>query len=139
MSNPNPCIGKRFKPGVSGNPKGRVKNVTRRKWMEDTLGQERKKKLLELAIERAFEGNQACIDLVLGRCLPPAITDDAVDIDLKNKTHSERGDEILTALSEKRITPSQAHMLFATLCNNVKLVEMTEVIERIKALEEAST
>lgn len=124
-----------FKKGVSGNPKGKPKTVTRRKWMEDILGVERKTRLLEVAIEKALEGHAPSLELILGKCLPPAVTDDAVDINLKDKTHSEKGEEILNALTEKRITPSQAHILFATLCNNVKLVEMTEVISRIAALE----
>src|ERR1700677_3331127 len=97
----------------------------------------RKKEILEVAINKALEGKPSMIELLLGRMLPPVSLDDAVDVNLKDKTHKERSEEILAAVTEKRISPGQAHILFAALCDSVKLAEMTEVIDRIKALEEA--
>lgn len=127
-----------FKPGASGNPKGRpIKSLSKKEWMDKHIDDPTKKKILDKCIELALNGKPSMIEVILTRLLPPLATDDAIDINLTDKTHQQRGAEIFAALSEKRITPSQAHILFATLCDNVKLVEMTEIVDRIKKLEEA--
>ena len=125
-----------FQKGKSGNPDGRPSfYMSKKEWMDKNVSEERRLELLNSAMEKALSGNAEMLQFLLARLLPPAPADDTVDVDLRYKTHAERGDEIFAALSDKRITPAQAHMLFATLCNNVKLVEMTEIVDRIAALE----
>lgn len=128
----------RIKPGQVLNPNGRPKNsLSKKEWMDKAVDDDTRRKILDVAIKKALEGKPSMIELILSRVLPPIANDDAIDIELRNKSHKERGDEIFAALSDKRITPAQAHLLFATVCDNVKLVEMTEIVERIKALETA--
>lgn len=128
----------RIKPGQVLNPKGRPANVlSKKEWMDKAVDDDTRRKILDVAVRKALEGRPSMIELILSRVLPPVANDDAIEIELRNKSHAQRGDEIFAALSEKRITPAQAHMLFATLCDNVKLVEMTEIVDRIAALEKA--
>lgn len=127
-----------FKPGKSGNAAGRPSRVlSKKEWMDKEVDDKTKRRILKVAIDKALEGKPSMIELILTRVLPPVANDDAIEIDLRDKSHKERADEIFSALSDKRITPAQAHLLFATLCDNVKLVEMTEIIDRIKALEQS--
>lgn len=129
-----------FKPGQSGNPAGRPpRYLSKKEWMEKNITEEMRIELLQRAYELALSAHKgtSLIEFFLARMLPPAVLDDAVDISFRGKSHKEKADEIFAALEEKRITPAQSHILFATLCDNVKLVEMTEIVERIKKLEES--
>lgn len=127
-----------WKPGQSGNKAGTTKSMlSKREWMEGIIGEENKKNLVIKAMELGLAGKPSMLELLLARVLPPVSTDDTVKVNLKNKTHKERSDEILLAIEDGRLTPSQGHQLFAMLCDSVKLAEMTEVIDRITKLEEA--
>jgi len=128
----------RFKKGQSGNPAGKKPSyLSKKEWMDKNITEEMRTEMLEHAYKRALTSKStSLLEFFLARLLPPAAMDDAVEINLRGKSHKEKADEIFAALEDKRITPAQSHILFATLCDNVKLVEMTEIIERIKKLEE---
>ena len=127
-----------WKKGQSGNPLGRkAELISKRQWMDNQISEQTKIEILDVCVKKALAGKPSMIELILTRVLPPVTNDDTIDIELRGKNLKEKGEEVFVALSEKRLTPSQAHMIFAALCNNAKLIETTEILERIKVLEEA--
>lgn len=59
-----------FKPGESGNPKGRPKGIVDRRARYLEIIEQYGDKLVEKAIEKAFWGNEQMLKLLLDRILP---------------------------------------------------------------------
>jgi len=128
-----------FKPGQSGNPKGRPQgsrnNVTLA--MEALLEGEAEA-LTRKAIEKALGGDMTALRICFDRLYPPR-KNRGILLELPVIKHIKdivRGYEvILQAVSEGSISPDEASTLSSVLEAKRKAIETTEIEGRIAALE----
>lgn len=127
----------KFKPGQTGNVKGRPKGTTEsvkyRKLLEsksETLID----KLLELAELGSPAALIACIDRLMPKLKPVAAT---VNVGKLSGTLAERGDKIILAMGMGQIDPDTANTMMAAMAHLSRIVEVDELTRRIEALEGA--
>jgi hypothetical protein len=121
-----------FKPGYSGNPKGRVPgSIDRRSIFRDMVAPHGKE-LVETAVQLAKSGNEQMLRLLLDRLLPAKPKDDimpAINID---SSLPEAVGNIFKALSNGEITPIEANEILTA----VKSIELVSLEERLHQIEE---
>jgi hypothetical protein len=132
----------KFKPGQSGNPKGRAqgsRNAATRA-MEALLDGE-SEALTRKAIEMAKEGDMAALRLCLDRILPPR-KDRPVSFALPSIAGPQDAaaamSSILAAVSSGEVTPGEGAEVAKLIDSYVRAVEATELNERITRLERAA-
>jgi len=123
----------KFKPGLSGNPKGRPKNtntsIFRNKLIEATPG------IIDRLIEMALEGDSMAIKAVLDRVCP-SLKPQAMAISLPVKsTLAEQGGAIIKATMAGQIPPDIGSQLITALANQSKIVEIDDLTKRLEVLE----
>ncbi|MBF0283968.1 MAG: hypothetical protein HQL51_05865 [Magnetococcales bacterium] len=93
--------------------------------------------LMEKAVQLALAGDPAALRLCLERLIPPVkATDEAVQLpDLAGLSLADQGRVILAAVGRGEISPLQGNALLQGLGTLVRVVEATELEERIAALE----
>jgi len=124
----------KFEKGVSGNPSGRPKSDTAN--LKPLLAKHGES-VLQKVIDTALSGDLAACKLILDR-LYPAIKAQAATVNINaTGTLSEQGQEIITSTLNGSVPPDISQMLLNGLANQAKLIETTELIERIEALENA--
>lgn len=126
--------GGRFAPGTSPNPKGKPRGAHKatglRKELSDCLPT-----VLATVARLAVMGDLVACRLVLERCVPamrPA--DAAVTINLCG-TLSEQGQAVIAAIGTGQVTPAQGAQIVAALAAQAKIVDGTELADRIARLE----
>jgi len=125
----------RFKPGTSGNPKGR--SVSRRKSDAAIRAQLSKSapEIVQRIIDAALEGDMQAAKLVLERTSPALKpTDSAVDIPQAD-TLTGTATAVLAAVTSGDISPTQGATLAGIIANTARVTEVDELIRRIEALE----
>lgn len=128
-----------FVKGQSGNPRGKPPGAVskstklRRSIEKDVPG------ILEAMVERAKAGDAQAAKLLLDRVMPAIKpTDQAVNLPLAGEDLATDGRAILTATGKADITPEQASKLLAGLGALARIVETTELVQRIEKLEAAN-
>ena len=125
---------KKFKAGVSGNPKGRPKNKTAATLLRKSIIDDMPDIILKL-VEQAKNGDTAAAKILLDRCCP-ALKPQAMAINLPvNGTLAEQGNEIIKATLSGQIPPDIGAQLITALSNQGKLVELQELTQRVEKLE----
>lgn len=134
-----------FKPGQSGNPAGRKvgslsKQGQLRAQMMETM-MEAMPKVIESMIREAKAGNVQAATVLFKHCFPPVkpqMQPVAIEIDV-NDDLSAIGQSIIDSTSRGEISPDVSSQLMNTLTGQAKLIEQTDLAERLKALEEGKT
>ncbi len=108
-----------FKPGVSGNPKGREKGVPDRRTSLRKLFEDRAEELIAKAISMALGGDTVALKLCLERCVSRK-KDEPVELHLPQDIKSGDsliliGANILKAMERGKITPEQAKTLLEVM------------------------
>ena len=125
---------KKFKAGVSGNPKGRPKNKTAATLLRKSIIDDMPDIILKL-VEQAKNGDTAAAKILLDRCCP-ALKPQAMAISLPvNGTLEEQGGEIIKATLSGQIPPDIGAQLISALSNQGKLIELQELTQRVEKLE----
>ena len=124
----------KFKPGQSGNPKGRPKNKTPatilRKSIIDDMPE-----IIKTLVALAKGGDVAAAKILLDRCVP-ALKPQAMPISLPvNGSLAEQGGEIIRATMDGQIPPDIGSQLITALSNQGKLIEFQEMVERLSRIE----
>lgn len=127
----------KFKPGRSGNPKGRPRgaknkaNALRSRIVEEIPG------IVDNLIEAAKGGDMQAARLLIERAIPTLRAEEAlVTLDLpQDAPLSEQGAAILRAVADGLITPSQGAAMVQSLAGLARIIEVSELEERIAALE----
>lgn len=125
-----------FAPGTSGNPAGRpkAKHTALRRELEqhgaDVAG---------VVVERAMAGDMAAARLVLERLQPPVKASTApVQLDVPaGASLSEQAECWLSAAAEGRVPADVAAQMVSALGGAARIVEVTELAQRLEALEAA--
>jgi len=123
-----------FKPGQSGNPKGRPKDKTPvfqlRKAITDAMPD-----ILEQLVEQAKAGDVAAAKVLIDRVCSP-LKPQAMPINLPiNGTLADQGAEIIRATMAGQIPPDIGSQLISTLAAQSKIIEIDELTKRVEALE----
>ncbi len=130
-----------WKPGESGNPRGKPKgaiNKTTRLALE--LFEGGIKNIAEVVIKQAQDGDLTAARLVLDKLVPNA-RERAVELPGLPSTESPAGvaeaqAAILQAVASGDLTPGEAATLSGIVENRRKAIETLELEQRIKAIEE---
>jgi len=124
----------KFKPGQSGNPKGRPKDKTpatklRKSIVDDMPG------IIDSLITLAKGGDVQAAKVLLDRVCPP-LKPQAMPICLPvNGSLAEQGNEIIRAIMGGLIPSDIGSQLIAALSSQSKIIETEELTKRIEALE----
>jgi hypothetical protein len=130
-----------WKPGESGNPRGKPKgaiNKTTRLALE--LFEGGIKNIAEVVIKQAQDGDLTAARLVLDKLVPNA-RERAVELPGLPSTENPAGvaeaqAAILQAVASGDLTPGEAATLSGIVENRRKAIETLELEQRIKAIEE---
>ncbi|WP_031437954.1 DUF5681 domain-containing protein [Methylobacter tundripaludum] len=123
-----------FKPGVSGNPKGKPKDKTPATLLRKSIVEDMPEIITKL-VELAKGGDVSAAKVLLDRCCP-ALKPQAMPISLPvNGTLAEQGDEIIRATMAGQIPPDIGSQLITALSNQGKLIELQELTERLQRIE----
>ena len=128
-------VGK-WKPGVSGNPKGKTPGSGELQKLRATLAADVPGILAGL-VTAAKGGDVQAARLILERILPPVkAIEQAVELQLPNEgTLTAKASAVLSAAAAGELAPGQAAQLIAALGTLAKISEVDELAARITALE----
>ena len=124
-----------FATGNAGRPKGSRSKVT---LAIESLLQGQAEALTQTAVTKALDGDIVALRLCLER-IAPAPKDQPVSFSLP-KMHnamdaSEAAGSVLTAVSEGELTPIEATRVMGLIDSYRRALELTEIEERLRALE----
>jgi hypothetical protein len=125
-----------WKKGESGNPNGKKPGQTARgrfrAQVEAALPE-----IVDNVLQLARDGDLAATKLILDRCVPALKpTSDAVTIPAtKTATLADRGLIVVHAATTGKLSADDAAQVMALLTSQAKLVEQSEVIARLEAIE----
>jgi hypothetical protein len=127
----------KFKAGQSGNPRGRPRGKRNSSAeMRDAIAM-RIPDVIERVIAAALDGDAAAAKLLLDRSLPPLRPrDEAVALPVPADTHlSTRGEAVVQALMAGQLGADIANATLSALAHQARLVESTELEQRVSELE----
>lgn len=124
-----------FKPGQSGNPKGRPPGTSTSHKLRGALGKDLDK-LIRQIVEKALAGDMQAARLVLERTVAPLKPVEAsTPIPLPEGPSADQGAAILRAVAGGDLAPSQAAVLLNAVANLARVVELAELEARVRSLE----
>ena len=123
-----------WKPGESGNAKGRKPGLTARgkfrKQVESALPE-----IVANVLQSALAGDMQAVKLILDRTIPTLKqTDEHVKLALPALL-APAGEVVIQAMADGSVSPAQAQSVMAVLSGQRALVEQTEVLQRLEAVE----
>jgi hypothetical protein len=130
----------RFKPGESGNPRGRPRGSSKVSKYRAML-EPHADAVIEAVVQKALDGDVAAMRLILERLVPSLKSRDlpsplpALD---SGTSLAQQGYAVLAEVSAGRLTPSEASSLLKALGDQAKVIEITDLIKRVEALEAAN-
>lgn len=129
----------KFKPGTSGNPRGRKRGVPDRRAQARELFSARKNELIEAAIALALSGDAAALRMCLDRIVP-ALKPVGVPVDLPALPAdlAGKGERVLEQLAAGAMSPDEAATIIGAIAQQARIVETSELERRIAALEETN-
>lgn len=127
----------RWKPGVSGNPKGKTPGSGELQKLRASIA-EHVPSILEQLVTAAKGGDVQAARLILERILPPVkAIEQAVALQLpEGGTLTAQAAAVLSAAAAGALAPGQAAQLIAALGTVARIAEVDELTARITALEE---
>jgi hypothetical protein len=124
----------KFKPGQTGNPKGRPKGKTPATLLRKSIAEAMPEIILTL-IDSAKAGDVSAAKVLLDRVCP-VLKPQAMPISLPvNGSLSEQGGEVIRATMSGQIPPDIGSQLITALANQARIIEVNELQRRIEALE----
>lgn len=129
------CPPGRWKPGESGNPKGRPPGQGEVARMRAEIAA-RVPALLDTLMVRALDGDVAAARLLLERAVAPLKACEAAQpIVLPNADLTTQGRAVLAAVARGELAPGQGAQLLGAIGTLARVVEIDELAKRVAALE----
>lgn len=126
----------RFKPGESGNPRGREPGSKNKATALRESIAAHIPEILDALVEQARQGDTAAAKLLLDRALPALRpTDQPVTLPLAGADLASDGRAVVSAVGDGEVTPDQAKSLLSGLGALARVIETAELLERIERLE----
>lgn len=124
-----------WKPGVSGNPKGRPKGQGPFAAVREEIAGHMPAIIKRLA-EQAKEGDVAAARLLMERIYPALKPVEVpVALELPGASLSDDGRAVLAAVANGSVAPTQGAALVAAIGALARVVEVDELMARVAALE----
>ena len=127
-----------FSMGNSGRPRGSRNKAT---LAIESLLQGQAEALTQTAVTKALEGDSVALRLCMDR-IAPAPKDAAVNFYMPSMNNAldaaEAAGSVLRAVSEGMLTPIEATRVMGLIDSYRRTLELTEIEERLRALEAAS-
>ena len=124
--------------GNSGRPRGSRNKAT---LAIESLLQGQAEALTQTAVTKALEGDSVALRLCMDR-IAPAPKDAAVNFYMPSMNNAldaaEAAGSVLRAVSEGMLTPIEATRVMGLIDSYRRTLELTEIEERLRALEAAS-
>jgi hypothetical protein len=128
-----------YKPGQSGNPTGRPKGARDRKNVVAAEFSKQGSEVARVVVGKALEGDMTAASLVLTRLSPPLRPQaEKVQFELDpDAPIADQAKQILMAVSEGRIDPDTARILFDCCSAFVGLKDVESFLGELKRMREA--
>ena len=124
-----------FKPGQSGNPKGRVKGKPLLVTELRTAIEAKSDEIFQAVINAAINGDMSAAKILIDK-ICPSLKPEAMPINLVfQESLALQGNEIIKAIMGGILAPDIGSALIAALSNQAKIVEIDDLTKRIEALE----
>jgi hypothetical protein len=135
-----PSSDTQFKPGQSGNPKGRKKGECQRYRLFKEIVEPHTPTLVRQAIDIALSDSKdrtKILAIFLERVLPAVIKDNILEegIELKGATLLEQATHIVTLINDKSLTPTQANELLASIKTTADIKYRDDLEKEVEALK----
>ena len=126
-----------WKPGQSGNPKGKTPGSGELQKLRASIA-EHVPSILEQLVTAAQGGDIQAARLILERVLPPVkATEQAVELELPaDGTLTTTGRAVLSAVASGDLAPSQGAALLGAIGSLARVIEIDELDDRLTKLEE---
>ena len=125
----------RWKPGESGNPKGKPPGTGEVAKLRAAIG-ERVPELLAAMMTRALDGDVGAARLLLERAVAPLkAAEQTQALSLPDGALTEQGRAVLAAVAAGELAPGQGAQLLAAIGTLGKIAELDELAARITELE----
>ncbi len=122
--------------GQSGNPRGRTPGSRDKRTALRELLQPHAVALVEKAVALALSGDVTALKLCIDRLMPTLRSQrEPVKVSTKGSTLDERASEIFEAATAGAISLDVAEELMALLTAHARIIEISELVVRIEALE----
>ena len=127
--------GRPFKPGQSGNPRGRPPGRGEPARLREVIAAH-VPDIIEAMAQKARDGDAAAARLLLDRSYAPLkATEQPTPISIAGETLTEKGRAVLDAVAAGQLTPAQAAQLLAGIGSLARTTEIDELAARVAALE----
>lgn len=127
-----------WKPGQSGNPKGRPPGVGELAKLRAALA-DALPNVLDTVKAKALEGDIGAARLLLERVLPPLkAMEPAQALTLPDGSLTDQGRAVLASVAAGELAPGQGAQLLAAIGSLARVAEIDELAARVAALEAAN-
>lgn len=134
MNTPNKDT--KWKPGQSGNPKGKPKGSGEVQKLREAIGLH-VPGIIKQLLTAAKGGDVQAARLLLERVLPPLkAVEQASPLTLPDGSLTEQGRAVLAAVGAGELAPGQGAQLITAIGSLARVVEIDEIAARLAALEE---
>lgn len=124
-----------WKPGQSGNPKGRSPGSGEIGKLRASIAQH-VPEIIDRMVAKALEGDAGAARLLLERAIPPIkAADQTHHLNLPEGTLTDQGRAVLAAVAAGDLPPAQGAQLVAAIGQLARVAEIDELERRIAALE----
>jgi len=130
----------RFRPGVSGNPKGKPRGPNYATKFMESLKKGDSQKIIQAMVEKAQHGSVAAAELILSRLMPVPTgrkVSFAWPSDLNAAGVGKAFDSVLIAIGEGRLTIEEGLALGALLEKRAKVLDTDQIQTEIAELRDA--
>jgi hypothetical protein len=126
----------KWKPGQSGNPKGKPKGVGSVQKLREEIG-EQIPAIINQLLAAAKNGDVQAARLLLERVLPPLKpVEQASPLTLPDGSLTEQGRAVLAAVGAGELPPGQGAQLITAIGSLARVSVIEEIAARLAALEE---
>ncbi len=131
----------RWKPGQSGNPKGKPRGTRHRKTLMSQAIVDEVQAVLDVVIEKAKAGDMTAASLLMARVIP-TLRPRAEKVEFALDTRGSllaQGEQVLQAIANAELEPDVGKSLLDSIGAFATLKQVDELSERIDALEQRAT
>ena len=126
----------RWKPGESGNPKGRAPGTGEVAKLRAAIAG-RVPEILDKLMTQALEGDTSAARLLLERAVAPLkATEQPQAVNLAGASLTDQGRAVLASVAAGELAPGQGAALLAGIGTLARVAEIDELAARVAALEQ---